>query len=40
MRYVKLNEHYLKDTYTGMKISQDKALELLNQYENELSKKE
>lgn len=36
MRYIKLNDFYLLDTYTKMKISQDKALELLNTYEEAL----
>ena len=36
MRYVKLNDFYLLDTYTKMKIDQNKALELLNTYEEAL----
>ena len=36
MRYVKFNDFYLLDTYTKMKIDQNKALELLNNYEEAL----
>ena len=36
MRYIKLNDFYLLDTYTKMKIDQSKALELLNTYEEAL----
>ena len=36
-RYKKLNDFYLLDTYTGLKIDQNKALELLNNYEEALN---
>ena len=36
MRYRKVNDYYLEDTYTGLKIDQNKALELLNNYEEAL----
>ena len=41
MRYKTLNKYYIQDTYTGIKINQKKAVELLNKYEealNELAK--
>lgn len=35
-RYKQLNQYYILDTYTGLKIDQNKALELLNNYEEAL----
>lgn len=34
MRYKRLNEHYILDTYTGMKLNQKDTLERLNRYED------
>lgn len=34
MRYTRLNEHYILDTYTGMKLNQKDTLERLNRYED------
>lgn len=39
MRYERLNEHYIIDTYTGMKLNQKKCIEQLNNYEEHLKKK-
>ena len=35
MRYQRLNEYYILDTYTQSKLNQDDAIELLNRYEEE-----
>lgn len=37
MRYKTLNKYYIQDTYTGIKINQKKAVELLNKYEEALN---
>ena len=37
MRYERLNEHYILDTYTGMKLNQKKCIEQLNNYENTIT---
>lgn len=34
MRYTRLNEHYILDEYTGIKLNQKDTLERLNRYED------
>ena len=34
MRYKRLNEHYILDNYTGIKLNQKDTLERLNRYED------
>jgi hypothetical protein len=37
MRYIKLNEHYILDKYTGQKLNQNNAIRRLNKYEEALN---
>ena len=37
-RYIKLNDFYILDQYTGQKLNQNNAIRRLNSYENILQK--
>jgi hypothetical protein len=38
MRYQKLNDYYIEDTYTGQRLDQKRTIQRLNKYEHELQK--
>ena len=37
-RYIKLNDFYILDRYTGQKLNQNNTIRRLNRYETELQK--
>ena len=37
-RYIKLNDFYILDQYTGQKLNQNNTIRRLNRYETELQK--